>query len=113
MNHLENKNTDTEGINASQIKDSGFSNFKYLVVGILFGIIFVKAEIKNTSDLLVNVGAGAVVQKDLASAKKLIQNQLEEMKKVHEKMVNEIEKMARRAAEIEEEIQKLMPQQNS
>lgn len=45
MSNLENKNTDTEGINGSQIKDSGFSNLKYLVVGILFGIVFVKAEI--------------------------------------------------------------------
>jgi uncharacterized membrane protein YedE/YeeE len=45
MNNLENKNTDTEGINGSQIKDSGLSNLKYLVVGIFFGIVFVKAEI--------------------------------------------------------------------
>ena len=45
MNNLENKNTDTEGINGSQLKDSGFSNLKYLVVGIFFGIVFVKAEI--------------------------------------------------------------------
>ncbi|MFQ6602532.1 DUF6691 family protein [Flavobacterium sp. C3NV] len=45
MNHLENKNTDTEGINGSQIKDSGLSNLKYMLVGIVFGIVFVKAEI--------------------------------------------------------------------
>ena len=45
MSNLENKNTDTEGINGSQIKDSGLSNLKYLVVGIFFGIVFVKAEI--------------------------------------------------------------------
>ncbi|OXA93129.1 DUF6691 family protein [Flavobacterium hercynium] len=45
MNNLENKNSDTEGINGSQIKDTGFSNLKYLVVGIAFGIVFVKAEI--------------------------------------------------------------------
>jgi uncharacterized membrane protein YedE/YeeE len=45
MNNLENKNTETEGINGSQIKDSGLSNLKYLVVGIFFGIVFVKAEI--------------------------------------------------------------------
>lgn len=45
MNNLENKNTDTEGINGSQIKDSGLSNLKYLIVGIFFGIVFVKAEI--------------------------------------------------------------------
>ncbi|QOG04246.1 DUF6691 family protein [Flavobacterium sp. MDT1-60] len=45
MNNLENKNTDTEGINGSQLKDSGLSNLKYLLVGIFFGIVFVKAEI--------------------------------------------------------------------
>lgn len=45
MNNLENKNTDTEGINGSKLKDSGLSNLKYLVIGIFFGIAFVKAEI--------------------------------------------------------------------
>ncbi|KUJ61371.1 transporter [Flavobacteriaceae bacterium CRH] len=45
MSNLENKNTDTEGINGSQIKDSGLGNLKYLLVGIFFGIVFVKAEI--------------------------------------------------------------------
>ncbi|MEL1254370.1 DUF6691 family protein [Flavobacterium sp. DGU38] len=45
MNTLENKNTDSEGINASQQKESPFGNLKYLIVGILFGIVFVKAEI--------------------------------------------------------------------
>lgn len=45
MNDLENKNTDTEGTNGSQLKDSGFANLKYLFVGIFFGIVFVKAEV--------------------------------------------------------------------
>lgn len=43
--NLENKNTDNEGINASQQNESVFGNLKYLIVGIFFGIIFVKAEI--------------------------------------------------------------------
>ncbi|MCI9844741.1 DUF6691 family protein [Flavobacterium pectinovorum] len=42
---LENKNTDSEGINASQQNESAFGNLKYLIVGIFFGIVFVKAEI--------------------------------------------------------------------
>jgi uncharacterized membrane protein YedE/YeeE len=45
MKPLENKNTDCEGINASQQKESAFGNLKYLIVGIFFGIVFVKAEI--------------------------------------------------------------------
>lgn len=42
---LENKNIDSEGINASQKKENAFANLKYLIVGIFFGIVFVKAEI--------------------------------------------------------------------
>lgn len=42
---LENKNTDSEGINSSQQNESVFRNLKYLIVGIFFGIVFVKAEI--------------------------------------------------------------------
>ncbi len=45
MSNLENKNIDGEGINASQKKETVFSNLKYLIVGIFFGIVFVKAEI--------------------------------------------------------------------
>ena len=45
MDHLENKNTDGEGINASQKNETAFVNLKYLIVGIFFGIVFVKAEI--------------------------------------------------------------------
>jgi uncharacterized membrane protein YedE/YeeE len=45
MNNLENKIADTEGINSSKVKDSGFSLLKYLLVGMVFGIVFVKAEV--------------------------------------------------------------------
>ncbi|BFM41826.1 YeeE/YedE thiosulfate transporter family protein [Flavobacterium sp. CFS9] len=42
---LENKTIDSEGINASQKKETVFGNLKYLIVGIFFGILFVKTEI--------------------------------------------------------------------
>lgn len=42
---LENKNIDGEGINSSQKKETALANLKYLIVGIFFGIVFVKAEI--------------------------------------------------------------------
>ncbi|WP_264530964.1 YeeE/YedE family protein [Flavobacterium sp. N502540] len=42
---LENKIVDGEGINASQKKETVFGNLKYLIVGIFFGIVFVKTEI--------------------------------------------------------------------
>ena len=70
--------------------------------------IFAKGTISNTSELLVNVGANVVVTKDIASAKKLIQHQIEEMKKVHKKMVEELENMAQNAAQLEVQIQGLV-----
>lgn len=49
-NEMENmdfevRSLDTMCVNESQIEDSWFSNLKYLLVGIGFGIVFVKAEI--------------------------------------------------------------------
>lgn len=42
---IENRHTDAMCVNDSQIQHPFWHNFKYLGVGILFGIIFVKAEI--------------------------------------------------------------------
>ncbi len=42
---FEVRSLDTMCVNESQIEDSWFSNLKYLLVGIGFGIVFVKAEI--------------------------------------------------------------------
>lgn len=70
--------------------------------------IFAKAIIRDTSELLVNVGAGVVVKKDITSTKKLIQNQIDEMKKVHQKMIAELEKMAANAAELEMQLQSMI-----
>jgi len=39
------RSTDAVCVNESQIKDKWYSNIKYLIVGISFGFIFVKAEI--------------------------------------------------------------------
>ena len=73
--------------------------------------IFAKASISNTSELLVNVGANVVVKKDVASTKKLIHNQIEEIKKIHAQLIGELEKLTNRAAHLEMELQKMMPQE--
>ena len=70
--------------------------------------IFAKASIKDTSGLLVNVGANVVVQKDVASTKKLIQKQMEEIKKIQEQMVNELEKLTSHAAQLEMQLQSMV-----
>ena len=72
--------------------------------------IFAKASIKETSELIVNVGANVAVKKDVASTKKLIQNQMEEIKKIQRQMINELEKMTSHAAQIEMKLQELVSQ---
>ena len=72
--------------------------------------IFAKAAIKDTSELLVNVGANVVITKDLASTKKLMQKQFEEMRKVQSRLVGDLEKMAERAGQLEMQLQGMVPQ---
>ena len=73
--------------------------------------IFAKARMKKASELLVNVGANVVVTKDVSSTKKLIQNQIDEIKGMQQKMVAELEKMASRAGQLEMQLQSMMPQE--
>ena len=70
--------------------------------------IFAKASIKDTSQLLVNVGANVVVKKDVAETKKLISNQIEEIKKVQKNMIDELDKMTEHAAQLEKQLQDLV-----
>ena len=72
--------------------------------------IFAKASIDSTSELLVNVGANVVVQKNVPSTKKLIHNQIGEIKKIHEQLVDDLEKLTSKAGQLETELQKFMPQ---
>ena len=79
--------------------ESGKSIFVPLSSG-----IFAKASITDTSEVLVNVGANIAVKKDIPSTKKIIQNQIEEMKKVQHQMVDDLEKMTDRAANLERQL---------
>lgn len=73
--------------------------------------IFAKASIKDTSSLLVNVGANVAVTKDVASTKKIIQNQIEEVRKIQKQMVDELEKMTSHAAQMEMNLQEFISRQ--
>ena len=70
--------------------------------------IFAKASIKDTSELLVNVGANVAVKKDVASTKSLIQSQMEEVKKIQKQMIDDLEKMTSHAAHLEMQLQNMV-----
>ena len=85
--------------------DSGKEIFVPLSSG-----IFAKANVKDTSELLVNVGANVAVKKDITSTKKLIQEQMEEIKKIQKQMIDELEKMTSHAAQLQMKLQELISQ---
>ena len=73
--------------------------------------IFAKASITDTSELVVNVGANVAVKKDVVSTKKLILNQMEEIRKIQKQMIDELEKMTAHASQMEMKLQSLISEE--
>ncbi|MFA5141714.1 MAG: prefoldin subunit alpha [Candidatus Woesearchaeota archaeon] len=66
--------------------------------------IFAKAELKDCSKLLVNVGAGVIVEKDIASTKKLVESQLEQLAQVRMQLTNDLQTLSMEGHHLEHEI---------
>lgn len=118
--HIKQMQAQLEAITHQLIELHSTSNsldeFKKINVGTeiflpLSSGIFAKASVKDTSELLVNVGSNTVVKKDVDSAKTLIKNQLEEMKRIQNHMIAELEKMTSHASQIETQLQKLVSEE--
>ena len=70
--------------------------------------IFVKAELKDNKELVINVGADTVVKKDVDDAKKLITDQISEVTNMQQQLNMNLEKLASSAQVLEKELQKLV-----
>ncbi|MBS3064473.1 MAG: prefoldin subunit alpha [DPANN group archaeon] len=70
--------------------------------------IYVDAELKNTKDVFVNVGAGVIVKKTTDEAKGMIDAQMKEAEKALEHLGRNIETLASKAQETQHELQHLM-----
>jgi len=69
--------------------------------------VYAKAELKDTENLVVNVGAGTSVKKNLGDTKKIVESQVDEMKKIQEQILVELDKLTTQAALIEREMGKI------
>jgi len=69
--------------------------------------IYAKAQLKDSKNLIVNVGSSITVVKDVNSAKKMIEDQIEEIKKLQENLVNQLQNQTMKAASLEQEINKI------
>ena len=73
----------------------------------LSGGIYAKAELKDSKNFIVNVGANITLVKDVDSTKKLIEDQINEIKKLQENLVNQLQEQTTKATSLEQEISKI------
>jgi len=66
--------------------------------------IYAKAQLKDSKNLIVNVGSSITVVKDVNSAKKMIEDQIEEIKKLQENLVDQLQTQTTKAASLQQEI---------
>ena len=73
----------------------------------LGGGVFSKAELKDDNKVLMNVGSNIVVEKDIASSKKIIGHQIDQIKNVLVQLEQEFQLLAANTQTIQEDLQKL------
>ena len=69
--------------------------------------VFIKTKLSSNSELLVNVGAGTVVKKDIAGTKKLMDEQIIELESLREQLLSQLTRLSQRAQDIESELSKM------
>ncbi len=69
--------------------------------------VYVKGEIKDNENLIVNVGANTTVKKNIEDTKKIIEKQVDEMKRLQKQTIEELQHLTNQAALIENEMNKL------
>jgi len=68
--------------------------------------VFVKSQVKDTKHLLMNVGAGIIVKKDVESAKKILEEQAKNLEEAKTKMNNALQLYYSQAQAIQSDLHK-------
>lgn len=66
--------------------------------------IFIKAGLKNNSEVIVNVGSNVAVKKPIPAAKKMLEKQITEMKEAQTRVLFELTKFTNQAMALEVDI---------
>jgi len=90
-----------DGIKESKIGDE-------ILVPITNGI-FLKANIKDNKEFIVNVGGGVAVKKGIDDSKNLLERQMEELINYRNQILKSLNALERRAKEIEREVSEIKP----
>lgn len=104
---LEKQMAENRKIQESLTEFSELKEGKEILAPLASGI-FIKAQIQESANVLVNVGGNTVVPKDVGSAKELMKSQLEELNKVRDEILGHLETMQKEASKTEQELMKLV-----
>ena len=105
--HLERIDEQIAELNSNKIVLNKFSGLKTgdeLRVPMTSGV-YVKAELKDTKKLLVNVGAGMTVEKTPKQVIKILDSQLTELVQYREQIVSQMKTFIDRIEEIQKEFE--------
>ena len=80
---------------------------KEILVPIVSGI-FVKAEIKETKEFIVNVGANVAVTKSIEEVQKLLSHQLDQVQNVQNELIEGLQNKIAKAKTIEAQLKKII-----
>ncbi len=69
--------------------------------------IFVKASLKEASEVVVNAGSNVAVKKKIPAAKEMLDKQLNDIKEAQTKILFELTQMSNQAMQLEKEINKV------
>jgi|TARA_Y100000310_G_scaffold138289_2_gene137240 prefoldin alpha subunit len=72
--------------------------------------IYISAELRNTDQVITNVGAGVAVKKSIPEAKKSIEKQIVDITDVQSKVQQNMQKMAARAQELQTQLAMASPE---
>ena len=70
--------------------------------------IFVKTTLKETKQVLVNVGANVLVKKEVAQTQELLQAQMNELRDLQQQIAEQVQKFATEAQTVQEKVQSMM-----
>ena len=79
---------------------------KEILVPIVSGI-FAKAEIKNSKDLIVNVGANTAVEKSIDQVQTLLDQQLKNMQETQHTFIDNMQQLSVKAKELETKLKSM------
>ncbi len=74
----------------------------------LGGGVFSKAELKDSSKVLMNVGSNVVIEKDIASSKEVVDHQIGQLNEVIKQLEQEFQILAMNSQVFQQELQKIV-----